>query len=225
MELTREHFRAIIFHNFRRGLSRQECIDELKSLYGDEAPSYSTVKNWFNEFNRGRRSLKDEDREGRPKTAVVPENIDAVRELIMQDRHVTYREIEASLGISSTSIHSILHGHLAVKKVCSRWIPHNLTVAQKKARVDWCKEILKKYNRGVSKDVYKIVTGDESWIYAYEPETKQNKKNEKETKDAVEAFKNHVLEVSQSEWKKCFDNWFERMQKCINLAGEYFEKQ
>ena len=136
MELTREHFRAIIFHNFRRGLSRQECIDELKSLYGDEAPSYSTVKNWFNEFNRGRRSLEDEGREGRPKTVVVPENIDAVRELIMQDRHVTYREIEASLGISSTSIHSILHGHLAVKKVCSRWIPHNLTVAQKKARVD-----------------------------------------------------------------------------------------
>ena len=65
------------------------------------------------------------------------------------------------------------------KKVCSRWIPHNLTVAQKKkARLDRCKEILKKYNRGVSKDVYKIVTGDESWIYAYEPETKQ-KKNEK----------------------------------------------
>ena len=89
MELTREHFRAIIFHNFRGGLSRQECIDELKSLYGDEAPSYSTVKNWFNEFNRGRRSLNDEFREGRPKQVVVPENSDAVRELIMQDRYVT----------------------------------------------------------------------------------------------------------------------------------------
>ncbi|XP_070070207.1 histone-lysine N-methyltransferase SETMAR-like [Drosophila takahashii] len=43
--------------------------------------------------------------------------------------------------------------------------------------------------------------------------------------DAVEAFKNHVLEVSQSERTKYFDNWFERMQKCISLAGEYFEKQ
>lgn len=350
MELTREHFRAIIFHNFRRGLSRQECIDELKSLYGDEAPSYSTVKNWFNEFNRGRRSLNDEFRGGRPKSAVVPENIDAVRELIVQDRHVTYREIEASLGISTTSIHSILHEHLAVKKVCCRWIPHNLTIAQKKARVDWCKEMLKKFDRGASKDVYKIVTGDESWIYAYEPETKQQstvwvfedepnptkvvrarstskqmvacffgktghvatvpleqrrtvnsewytticlpevfgeirKANKRRRiivhhdnasshtsaqtsafltgqnvelmshppyspdlapndfflfphikkkmrgerfsspEDAVEAFKNHVLEVSQSEWKKCFDNWFERMQKCINQAGEYFEKQ
>ncbi|XP_037941999.1 uncharacterized protein LOC119674914, partial [Teleopsis dalmanni] len=132
MKLTREHFRAIIFHNFRRGLSRQECIDELKSLYGDEPPSYSTVKNCFNEFNRGRRLLNDEFRERRPKTAVVPENIEAVSELIMQDRHVTYREIEASLGISPTITHSILHEHLAVRKVCSRWIPHNLIIAQKK---------------------------------------------------------------------------------------------
>ena len=63
------------------------------------------MKNWFNVFNCGRRSHKDEVREGRSKTAVVPENIDAVLELIMQDRHLTYREIEASLGISSTSIH------------------------------------------------------------------------------------------------------------------------
>ena len=47
------------------------------------------MKNWSNEFSSGRRSLKDKVREGRPKTAIVPENIDAVRELIMQDRHVT----------------------------------------------------------------------------------------------------------------------------------------
>ena len=37
MELIREHFRAIIFHNFRRGLSRQECRYELTFLNGDEA--------------------------------------------------------------------------------------------------------------------------------------------------------------------------------------------
>lgn len=350
MELTREHFRAIIFHNFRRGLSRQECIDELSSLYGDEAPSYSTVKNWYNEFNRDRRSLRDEFREGRPKSVVVPQNIDSVRELIMQDRHVTYREIEASLDISMTSINKILHDHLAVKKISSRWIPHNLTNGQKKARVDWCKEMLQKYNHGASNAVYNICTGDESWIYAYEPETKQQstvwvfqaepnptkvirgrstskqmvacffgitghvatvelerrrtvnsewytticlpevfreirKKNKKrriilhhdnasshtsaQTKEfltgqnielmghppyspdlapndfflfphikkklrgqrfstpeeAVDAFKTLVLEVPQSDWKKCFENWFQRMQKCINLHGEYFEKQ
>ena len=86
MELNRGHFRAIIFYNFRRGLTQQQC---------DEAPSMTSVYRWYGEFNLGRSSLQNEFREGR----------------------------------------------------------------------------------------------------------------------------------SKSEWQKCFDNWFKRMQKCIDLTGEYFEKQ
>ena len=107
MELTRQHFRAILFTTFDDNF---------------------------------------------PKTAVLSENIDGVRALIMQDRLVIYREIKASLNISSTSIHSILHKHLAVKTNYSRWIRHNLTNAQKKVCIDWCIEILEKYD--ASKDVY-----------------------------------------------------------------------
>ena len=33
--------------------------------------------------------------------------------------------------------------------------------------------MLQKYDRGASKHVNGIVTGDETWIYAYEPENKQ----------------------------------------------------
>ena len=44
MELTRENFRAIIYYEFRRGLSRQGCIDQLISTFGDEAPFYANVK-------------------------------------------------------------------------------------------------------------------------------------------------------------------------------------
>ena len=61
------------------------------------------------EFNRGRSSLQDEFCEGRPKSVVVAETIDAVHQLMLHDRHVNYREIETTLGISGTSIHSILH--------------------------------------------------------------------------------------------------------------------
>ena len=43
--------------------------------------------------------------------------------------------------------------------------------------------------------------------------------------EAVDAFRMHVVEIPQSEWQKCFDNWFKRMQKRIDLNGEYFEKQ
>ena len=31
---------------------------------------------------------------------------------------------------------------------------------------------------------------------------------------AVETFRTLSSEVTVSEWKKCFKNWFERMQKC-----------
>ena len=85
------------------------------------------MKRWYKEFNRGHHSLTDEFRKGRSKSVVGLENINAVQKLIMQDRHVTYCEMEATLDMNSTSIYKILHEHLAVKKIYSRWIPHNLT--------------------------------------------------------------------------------------------------
>ncbi|GBP64408.1 hypothetical protein EVAR_43185_1 [Eumeta japonica] len=90
----------MIYYALKRGLTHKQCIDQLISTCGDEAPPKTTVYHWFSEFNRGRSMLTDEFEEGRAKSVVVPQNIDAVRELIMQDRHVTYREIRASLDIS-----------------------------------------------------------------------------------------------------------------------------
>ena len=43
--------------------------------------------------------------------------------------------------------------------------------------------------------------------------------------EAVDAFKSHVSDIPTSEWNKCYSQWFERMQKCIDHQGEYFEKQ
>ena len=68
MELNREHCHEIIFYNFRRGLQQQQqCIDELNSIFGNEAPSRTSVYGWYGEFNRGRSSLQDEFREGGPR--------------------------------------------------------------------------------------------------------------------------------------------------------------
>ncbi|CAH1965519.1 unnamed protein product [Acanthoscelides obtectus] len=143
MELNREHLRAIIYYNFQRQLSQQECLAELL--------------------------LSDDPRVGAPKTAVTQENVDAVRKLIIEDRRVSYREIEASLKNSKTSIQTILHEELGVRKLVSSWIPHLSTEEQKAARVNWCQKKLV----GNSKNVYSIVSGDESWIYCYEPENKR----------------------------------------------------
>ncbi|CAH1974128.1 unnamed protein product [Acanthoscelides obtectus] len=86
--------------------------------------------------------------------------------------HVTYREIKASLKISKTSIQKKLHEELGVRKLVSRWIPHLLTEEQKAAKVNWCQKTLDRFNSGNSKNVYSIVSGDESWIYCEEKPTK-----------------------------------------------------
>ena len=43
--------------------------------------------------------------------------------------------------------------------------------------------------------------------------------------ETVDAFRMHVLQIPKLEWQKCFVNWFKRMQTCIAVNGEYFEKQ
>ena len=70
MELTCENFRAMIYYDFPLGLSRQKCINQLNSTFGDEAPSNATMKRWYNEFNRIRHSLTHEFRKYRSKSVV-----------------------------------------------------------------------------------------------------------------------------------------------------------
>lgn len=173
MNLSRENFRAMIFYDFRCHISQQESYDRLRLAFHDEAPSRATVYNWFNEFKRGRTNLTDDLREGRPSTATTEDNISVVRRMIETDKRVTYQQIRTSLGIGMSQVHKILHEHLAVRKLCARWIPHNLTEAQKLRRVDWCREMIQKFNGGDSNAVFDILTGDESWIYCYDPETKR----------------------------------------------------
>ena len=67
----------------------------------------------------------------------------------------------------SWAVRKILHEELGLHKLSSRWIPYLLTEDQKKARVDWCKLMLVKFDMGKSNKVSQIITGDETWIYSY----------------------------------------------------------
>ncbi|CAH1998290.1 unnamed protein product [Acanthoscelides obtectus] len=212
--------------------------------------------------------LSDDPRVGAPKTAVTQENVDAVCKLIIEDRHVTYRKIEAPLKISKTSIQKILHEELGVRKLVSRWIP---------ARVNFCQKTLDREEkptkmvatfvskagpiatipleeqRTVTADWYttmclsKVITelrkiNPERRIILHQDNassrTAQKTRHPnlspndfftfpkiKNRLQAVDAFKNAVLDLPANKWNKCFENWFERMQMCINIRGEYFEKQ
>ncbi|GFX01734.1 HTH_48 domain-containing protein [Trichonephila clavipes] len=61
-------------------------IDELDSVYGNSAPSFTTGKAWAAEFKRGRKSLGNIERSRRPNTATTDENIAKVHQMVLDDR-------------------------------------------------------------------------------------------------------------------------------------------
>ena len=123
-----------------------------------------TVYRWVIRFNEGMEDLKDFDRPGRPITAVTPSKIYAVHRLIQEDIHISYDRIVAQLSLSKCSIHEIIHGHLKMRKITSRWVPYVLNDAQKKKRDKFCKENLERFNSGKWR-ICDIITADESLIY------------------------------------------------------------
>ncbi|CAF1230540.1 unnamed protein product [Rotaria sp. Silwood1] len=71
----------MIYYDYKKQLSQDECLESLHKTFGDSCVSRATVYNWFAKFSRGRDHFEDEPRAGRPRTALTPENIEAVREL------------------------------------------------------------------------------------------------------------------------------------------------
>lgn len=173
MELPKIALRAMMFYDYKKGLTFTQCFESLNKCFPGSTQSKETVRRWFQEFQCGRVNLEDEARSGRPRTAVTEENVVAVKNLIKEDPHITYCEIEEVLKIASTSVNTILHECLHVQKRFACWVPHLITEGQKRQRVEWCEFMIRKYRGGESKDTYDIITGDETWIYCYNPELDQ----------------------------------------------------
>lgn len=125
-------YRGYILVAHKMGKTPVEIFNELSLAYSDAAPCYMTVCRWVVRFSEGIEDLKDFDRPGRPITAVTPSNISAVQRLIQEDIHISYDRIVAQLSLSKGSIHEIIHGHLKLKKITSRWVPYVLNDDQKK---------------------------------------------------------------------------------------------
>ena len=90
----------------------------------------------FADFKRDPTNTDDAERSGRPSSAVVQENIKKVHKIVLADRKLKLWEIVETLKISEGIVFTILHGHLSVRKLCSKWVPRLLTVVQKQQRVD-----------------------------------------------------------------------------------------
>lgn len=165
--------RAVIKYYTKLGKQATKIETKLCKVYGDNTPSYSAITFWVREFKRGREELESDPRSGRPSTAVTEETIDATQKLVYADRRIKVKEIEAALGIGRHAIFEILHDHLNLSKISARWVPRLLTQEQMEQRSTSCLEMMHTYDRDPLDFHKRVVTGDETWIFSYDPESKQ----------------------------------------------------
>ncbi|KAJ8953161.1 hypothetical protein NQ318_017189 [Aromia moschata] len=85
------------------------------------------------------------------------ENVEKIRELVLTDRRQTIDQLSEISGLYSSSVQRILTEDLGIKSIAAKFIPRALTQSKRMPNF-----------------MSKVITGDESWCYGYDPETKQH---------------------------------------------------
>ena len=170
----KKEFRVLIKHCFSMGKNTVEAKQWLDKRHEDSSPGKSTIIDWYGEFKRGRTNTDDAERSGRPKSAIVPENITKVYKIFLGDRKLKLRDIVETLKISEGSVFTIFHESLGMRKLFSMWVPRLLTSEQKQQRVEESEFCLELFKRGKNNFLRQCVTMNEIWIHQCTPETKRS---------------------------------------------------
>ena len=105
----------------------------------------------------------------------MEKNVATVKTLIEEDARYTVQEIEELSGIQSSSVLKILCERLWLRKICTRWVPHLLS-DEKQSQVRLASQVIEKYDKCDPCRLEEIVTGDETWIYHFQPDSKAKNK-------------------------------------------------
>ncbi|GBL69219.1 hypothetical protein AVEN_98399-1 [Araneus ventricosus] len=166
-------------------------------------PRPAIVK-WCQQFEDGRIDLTDEERQGSPTTVRTSDMVQQVEDIILSSRRVSVADISQELGISvgsahsgglqpdspspgfaTGSAHSIVRHQLDFRKLCSQWVPYSLTSEYKGARFAASLEFLQRYSEEDNDFLSRIITGDETWVHCFTPETKQASMARRHTSSTV----------------------------------------
>jgi ribosome-associated protein YbcJ (S4-like RNA binding protein) len=100
------------------------------------------------------------------------QNVTKVRDLMRSDRRLTVRMISSVLNLNRQTVHEILTFELGMQKICAMLVPKILTNEQNENRRNMCLELLERIEND-EKFFKHVITGDETWIFEYDPDTKR----------------------------------------------------
>ena len=102
--------------------------------------------------------------------------------MILDIRRITIREIADDIGISFGSWQAIFTDILSMKRTAAKIVPKLQNFEQNQSRMDIAQVILTMFNDDADL-LKKVITGDESWVYGYDIQTKAQSSQWKRPED------------------------------------------
>ena len=166
MNITTENYRAYVYLEHLRGQQPTQIYNQLVNTSMHNIPSLPKIFRWCQQYSEGNRStLMHEPRSGRPSTSTRAESIAKIKESLDNEPHQSLRQLSDSFGISKDSVRNILINHLRLRKVCSVWVPYNLSQRNKDDRMICANAIIDLIENNSSADLMKYwATEDETWV-------------------------------------------------------------
>jgi len=149
-----------------------ETFASLTEAYGDATLLKTMVFKWHKAFKEGRENVEDGPHSGKPISSTNDQNVEVVRVVVAKDRRLSVMMIAEETGLDKNAVHGILTDHLHMQKICAKVVLKILSVEQKVNWLEICQDLLGRLK--IEPDFLdKVITGAESQVFDYNPETKR----------------------------------------------------
>ncbi|XP_076061273.1 protein GVQW3-like [Oratosquilla oratoria] len=153
------------------GDMRVQTIQKIQQAFGNESMVITQIKEWYNHFKQGHTSVQSKPWSGRPSTSRNKEFIANVHQTVEDNHHIIINKNIREAVISTGSVHTILIEDLVMQCMSAKFIPNLLAEQQKQLHLDIAQDLSDCANSD-SDFMKTIITGDDTWVYEYDPETK-----------------------------------------------------
>jgi AraC-like DNA-binding protein len=151
------------------GKNASKMLALLTVAYGEQAMKKSSVFEWHGRFKEGREDVQNDPSSGQPITQRTDANGDRVRTLVRSDRRLGVRVIAEELNMSRETVQQIAKEDLGMRKISAKMVPQILTHYKKQRRLNISSDLLRN-----AEMLDTVTTGDETWCFQYDQETKRH---------------------------------------------------